>query len=156
MDCSNGHANYDAARFCSTCGVALTTPSPAAPVNPNPPPATASGPAVGPPSGLSAKAYGATREHGWWPPANWGPKQAPVAAAVIIIVFCVIVFVTGGDERNADKADSGGSTELCAALRDPENRQLTLGDWERITDLEDWEIQRYVRQRCPEQYDRVD
>lgn len=41
-------------------------------------------------------------------------------------------------------------------IRDPDNRSLTRGDFERLADMSDSELQRYVRTRCPDQYDRVD
>jgi hypothetical protein len=58
--------------------------------------------------------------------------------------------------KEADKPTPTGGTELCALLRDPESRLLTRGDFERLTDFTDYELQRYVLARCPDQYDRVD
>jgi hypothetical protein len=48
----------------------------------------------------------------------------------------------------------GPAQELCEALRDPSNNLFEADDWERMMDMQDWEIRRYVAERCPEQLDR--
>lgn len=70
-------------------------------------------------------------------------------AAVVVVLFAIL-------PRTSREEDDGpgGGRELCAALRDSENNALTTGDWERITGWQDWEIRRYVADRCPEQLDR--
>lgn len=92
----------------------------------------------------------------WWPISRWGFLQKLAALILGVAVFAFIVGLASRSSDNDKSKPSNDTVELCESLRDPENRNLTRGDYERLFDLKDWELQRYVRVRCPDQYDRVD
>lgn len=73
-----------------------------------------------------------------------------------MLVLIILGAMFGSGSGDDDKSKPSAGTELCEILRDPEYRNLTRGDFQRMADMEDWELQRYVRSRCPDQYDRVD
>ena len=76
---------------------------------------------------------------------------------MVVLSALVVGLAALGSSSNEQKQDApSGGTELCALLRDPESRLLTRGDFERLTDFTDYELQRYVAARCPDQLDRVD
>jgi hypothetical protein len=91
----------------------------------------------------------------WWPPKRWGVTQRLIAILSVVLLIAVVVgsLTNEGSQRSPRKTKG---QELCQLLRDPANRQLTRGDVERLTDMTDYELQRYVAGRCPEQSDRVD
>ena len=97
----------------------------------------------------------------WWPIGRWGNTQRAVGfigAALVIVGLLALGTQVNQSEDEKDERSPSAGTELCALLRDPDpdSRRLTRGDLERLTDWTDWELQRYVRSRCPDQYDRVD
>lgn len=132
MNCSNGHANPQGAQFCSACGATL-------------------GQQLPPPSFQLQPQQPVKRPAAWWPITRWGKAQGIIVAVVAFSTLYVIGALLPDD----GKAKSEG-IELCAALRDPENRLLDKGDFMQLTDMEDYEIERYVLARCPDQFDRVD
>jgi hypothetical protein len=67
-----------------------------------------------------------------------------------------VIFVAVSAVFFPEEEEPSEKVELCDSLRDPANRSLTRGDFMRITGMENYEIQRYVRDRCPDQSDRVD
>jgi hypothetical protein len=91
----------------------------------------------------------------WWPASRWGTTQRLIAILGVVLLIAVIVGSLTNDDGDGGRSPSK-STELCAVLRDPENRNLTRGDFERLADMTETELQRYVASRCPDQSDRVD
>jgi hypothetical protein len=90
----------------------------------------------------------------WWPPRRWRNTQKliVIGASLLLLILIGAVFDSGDD----DKGKPSKGVELCESLRDSKDRLLTRGDYERLFDMKDWELQRYVRARCPDQFDRVD
>lgn len=74
--------------------------------------------------------------------------------ATAITVAIVVMLGIGTYSESKSKKDDGGSTELCAALRDPSSDNLTTGDWEDLTGWPEWKIARYVNANCPTEADR--
>lgn len=91
----------------------------------------------------------------WWPVSQWGNVQKATAAVIGGLTVVVVLALSAGSGEEEKSKPSGG-TELCEIMRDPEYRRLTRGDFERLADMTDYELQRYVAARCPEQMDRVD
>lgn len=133
MNCSNGHANPDGAQFCNTCGSSL-------------------GQQLPPPTWQAPAQQPVKKPAAWWPISRWGKPQGVIVGVVVLSTLYVIGMLL----PDSDDKDKSGGIELCAGLRDPENRLLDKGDFMRLTDMEDYEIERYVLARCPDQFDRVD
>lgn len=98
----------------------------------------------------------------WWPIDRWA-KKWKVVGLIVATVLVVGLFVGAQNSDEKSKADgpkdysrNPWGTELCESLRSERDRKLTRGDYMRMLDMTDYEIQRYVLARCPDQYDRVD
>ena len=88
------------------------------------------------------------------PPQLPTPKKWYQYKGALIALGVVAIMGIGALTKKADP-EPGPERELCAILRDP-SVNLTKGDYMRMADWEDWQLQRYVAAKCPEQYDRVD
>ena len=133
MNCSNGHANPQGAQFCNACGALLPPTLPAAPAEP------------------THRGIPLSWKKGWWDIRFWGLWHGIGIVVVALIVLSVI-----GSLVSSDTDEPETYTELCEFLRSPENDVFDRGDIEGLFDMTDWQLQRYVNARCPDQYDRVD
>jgi hypothetical protein len=103
-----------------------------------PPPTPPSPPATGPhvSTGLSKRG-----------------KRILIGVAVAAVALVAITNAVAG--KDPDPAPSGGDQELCELLRSSEYRSFEADDWRRLADMADYELRRYVADRCPDQLDRV-
>jgi hypothetical protein len=81
----------------------------------------------------------------WW-------QRLPAIVGLAVGILLVIATLANSSKRNTP-ADNGrqDGIELCAALRDSENDNLTTGDWEQLTGWREWKIVEYVTENCPEE-----